>query len=120
MLPRLPMVLITGPSGAGKSTAATRLRSLLTTHRRFVVIDSDLMLHHAEANWRAWCNDWLLLAYGLAENDLILVLCGALDPKDLLDTPAARLINGIRVILLKCPNGVLRQGVPLQKVSSPL
>jgi energy-coupling factor transporter ATP-binding protein EcfA2 len=99
----LPLVLVTGASGSGKTTMAQNLRQLFGTAGHYAVIDTDLFLHMAQFGWSTWCNNWLLLAYGLAENGCVLVLCGAIDPRDLEDLPARQLVGGVHSLLLTCP-----------------
>jgi dephospho-CoA kinase len=102
------MVVITGAAGAGKSSVAERLRKMLSDWSRFVVLDTDLFLHHAARDPAAWVNDWLLLAHALAENRLVLVLCGSLDPNELMRAPAYRLLASLQVILLDCTDDIRR------------
>lgn len=99
----LPMVLVTGASGAGKTTMAQHLRLQFGNARDYAVMDTDLFLHMAQFGWSAWCNNWLLLAHGLAENGCVLILCGAIDPRDLEDLPARPLVGDIHSLLLTCP-----------------
>lgn len=74
---------------------------------RYTVIDTDLFLHMARFGWPVWCNNWLLLAHGLAENESVLVLCGAVDPRDLENLPARHLVGRIQPLLLTCPASVI-------------
>ena len=99
-------VLVTGASGSGKSTVMPLLRASLRPLRRHVVLDADLLLHLSEPNWARWCNDWLLLAFGLAQSGQTLVLCGAIDPAVLEDLPARTLVASIDAVVLDCSDDV--------------
>jgi hypothetical protein len=70
------------------------------------VHDADLFLHHLERGWDAWCNDWLLLAHALGENDMMMILFGCIEPEVLAAAPARNLVNGVEVILLDCTDTV--------------
>jgi dephospho-CoA kinase len=96
------MVLIVGRSGSGKSTVAPVVRERLGPHGRYVVLDTDLLLHVAQFDWTMWLNDWLLLAYGLAQNGFTLVLCGQIDPEKLEHLPARPFVGEFVVLLLDC------------------
>ncbi|WP_345473613.1 hypothetical protein [Actinoallomurus oryzae] len=97
-----PLVLVTGESGAGKSTIAPIVRERLSVYRRSAVFDADLFLHHLDRGWAAWCNDWLLLAHALGENDTVMVLFGCIDPDLLAAAPARYLVSGLEIVLLDC------------------
>jgi DNA-directed RNA polymerase subunit RPC12/RpoP len=101
-----PLLLITGESGSGKSTIAPIVRERLSTSQRNAVFDADLFLHHLERGWDAWCNDWLLLAHALGENDMMMILFGCIEPEVLAAAPARNLVNGVEVILLDCTDTV--------------
>lgn len=100
------LVLIVGRSGSGKSAVAPVVRELLGAYHRYVVLDTDLMLHVAQFDWTMWLNNWLLLAYGLAQNGVTLVLCGQVDPEKLEHLPARPFVGEFVVLLLDCSAAV--------------
>jgi hypothetical protein len=69
----LPLFVVTGASGAGKSTIAPALRSRL---RECVVFDKDLIWG---ASWDQVYNNWLRIAYSIAQGGRHTVICGTSD-----------------------------------------
>src|SRR4051794_19524157 len=74
----LPLFIVTGASGSGKSAAAGELRGRLP---ECVVFDSDLLWGRtAEGQYH---NDWIRIAYSIAQGGRHTIICGTLMPDDM-------------------------------------
>ena len=102
-VPALPLFVVTGASGAGKTTVLQPLRSRLPDCEVFEV---DATLQVAELGWEVWRNTWLRIVHEVALNGRVSVLCGSLQPGQLADLPARRLIGAVHCCVLDCPDAV--------------
>jgi hypothetical protein len=102
-IPALPLFLVTGASGSGKTTIIGQLRSRLPECDVFEV---DATLQVAALGWEVWRNTWLRVVHEVARNGRVSVLCGSLQPDQLEDLPARRLIGPVHCCALDCPDAV--------------
>ena len=102
-IPALPLFLVTGASGSGKTTIIGQLRSRLP---ECDVFEIDATLQVAALGWEVWRNTWLRVVHEVALNGRVSVLCGSLQPDQLKDLPARRLIGPVHCCVLDCPDAV--------------
>jgi hypothetical protein len=60
----------------------------------------------AALGWEVWRNTWLRVVHEVARNGRVSVLCGSLQPDQLEDLPARRLIGPVHCCALDCPDAV--------------
>ncbi len=92
-----PLFVITGASGVGKSTVVPYLRQKLMNT---VVMDSDLLWNRCGKGH--YVNNWLRIAYSLAQTGLHTVICGTLLPGDFAACEDRSLVGQIYFLNLHC------------------
>lgn len=91
---RLPLFIVTGASGSGKSSTAPIIRELLP---EFDVFDVDILEHE---DGLAATNNWLRIAYSIAQGGRGTVLCGAITPEKLEECDCADKFSRIHLLNL--------------------
>lgn len=90
----LPLFIVTGASGTGKSVTVPIIRELLP---EFDVFDMDILEHE---DGQAATNNWLRIAYSIAQSGRGTVLCGAITPEKLEECDCADKFSRIHFLKL--------------------
>jgi len=96
-----PLFVVTGASGSGKSRVVGELRCRLM---ECVVFDSDLLWGRTAE--RQYQNDWVRIAYSIAQGGRHTVICGTLMPGDLDACEDRGLVGAIQFLNLHCSDEV--------------
>ncbi|WP_420916124.1 GNAT family N-acetyltransferase [Paenibacillus thiaminolyticus] len=91
---QLPLFIVTGASGMGNSAATPIIRGLLP---EFDVFDVDILEHE---DGQAATNNWLRIAYSIAQSGRGTVLCGAITPEKLEECDCADKFSRIHLLNL--------------------
>lgn len=70
---RRPLYLVTGAPATGKSTLVAHLADRVPS---VAVFDTDLFGPWSHPDWTAWASGWLLVAHGLAQSSIDVLLVG--------------------------------------------
>ena len=98
-----PLFVVTGASGSGKSTVVGELRCQLP---EFIVFDSDLLWGRTGDHYH---NNWLRIAYSIAQGGRYILICGTLMPWDLDACEDRGLVGTIHFLNLHCSDEIREQ-----------
>jgi hypothetical protein len=97
----LPLFVVTGASGSGKTCVTAELRCRLP---ECVVLDKDLLWGRAAAD--QFTNNWLRIAYGVAQGGRHTLICGTMMPADFAVSEDRGLVGPIHFLNLTCSDEV--------------
>jgi energy-coupling factor transporter ATP-binding protein EcfA2 len=98
-----PLFVVTGASGSGKTTIIPALRPLLPD---CIVFDKDLLWGRPESD--QFTNNWLRIAYSVAQGGRYSVLCGTTMPWDVDACEDRTLVGPVHYLNLHC-NDMVRE-----------
>jgi broad-specificity NMP kinase len=96
-----PLFVVTGASGAGKTTVVPALRRRLP---ECVVFDKDLLWGRGTAE--QFTNNWLRIAYAVAQCGRHAVICGTIMPGDVDACEDRGLVGAVHFLNLHCGDEV--------------
>jgi hypothetical protein len=99
-----PLFVVTGASGSGKTFVIPELRCQLP---ECLVFDKDLLWGRAAPD--QFTNNWLRIAYSVAQGGRHTVICGTLMPGDLQACEDRSLVGTIHFLNLHCADDVREQ-----------
>ncbi|MCC7449469.1 MAG: nucleoside kinase [Anaerolineae bacterium] len=102
-----PLFVVTGASGSGKTAVVPELRCTL---RHCVVFDKDLLWGRC-GNWEQFYNNWLRIAYSIAQGGRYTVIAGIIMPGDFDSCEDRGLIGPIYYVNLHCDDAVREQRI---------
>lgn len=94
----LPLFIITGASGVGKTTVVTELRKVIPD---FDIFDTDIMWAVGD-DWQLQRNNWLRVAYSIAQSNRGTILCGTMMPEEILKCDHYPLFKHVYFLNLHC------------------
>jgi len=103
----LPLFVVTGASGSGKTAVVPGLRCRL---RYCVVFDKDLLWGRC-GSWEQFYNNWLRIAYSIAQGGRYTVIAGIIMPGDFDSCEDRGLIGPIYYVNLHCDDAVREQRI---------
>lgn len=112
---RLPLLVVAGTSATGKSSLVAGLRERLPG---VAVFDKDLLphfiprperLHHGSHIEKL--NDWMRIAYGLAQCGIPTLLCGWLDHDELQSCADRGLVGEIHLLVLDLSDEAIEERI---------
>ncbi len=95
----LPLFVVTGASGSGKSTIVSELQRRLPD---CVVFDNDLLWGKMGDDMYQFHNNWIRIAYAVAQGERHTVICGTIMPWDLDKAEDQRLLGTVHFVNLHC------------------
>ncbi len=113
----LPLFVVTGASGSGKTTVIPELRCRLP---ECVVFDKDLLWGRAAGEH--FTNNWLRIAYSIAQGGRHTIICGTIMPWDIDACPDLGLVGTVHFLNLHCRDEIREQRLrerPPWRQSSP-
>lgn len=99
-----PLFVVTGASGSGKTFVIPELRCRLP---ECVVFDKDLLWGRAADG--QFTNNWLRVAYGVAQSGRHTLICGTMMPDDFTQSEDRGLVGPIHFLNLTCSDEVRAQ-----------
>ena len=99
----LPLLVVTGPSGTGKTEVIVHLRSLLPD---FEIFETDI-LWDSGGDWHTVRQNWLRIAFSIAQSGRMTVLCGTHLPEHLDACDYRRFFRDIHYLALMCDEAEL-------------
>ena len=93
----LPLFVVTGASGSGKSTIVSELQRRLPD---CVVFDNDLLWGKMGDDMYQFHNNWIRIAYAVAQGERHTVICGTIMPWDLDKAEDRRLLGTVHFVNL--------------------
>lgn len=100
-----PLLVVTGASGSGKTAIVPRLRGNLSD---CVVFDKDLLWGRC-GDWNQFYNNWLRIAYTIAQGGRFTLIAGIIMPWDFDTCEDRNLIGTIHYLNLHCSDDVREQ-----------
>jgi hypothetical protein len=94
----LPLFIVTGASGVGKTAIIAGLRPLLPG---WEIFETDI-LWDSGGSWSFARDNWLRIAYSIAQGGRPTILCGNLLPEDIARCDYADAFSRIHYLLLHC------------------
>jgi chloramphenicol 3-O-phosphotransferase len=99
-----PLFVVTGASGAGKTSIIPALRQLLP---ECIIFDKDLLWGRCDD--KQFYNNWLRIAYSIAQGGRHTVICGTIMPWDLDSCEDRGLVGTIHFLNLHCSDEIREQ-----------
>ena len=91
-----PLFIVTGASGVGKTTVVSELRTYLPD---FEIFETDIM---SDQDWQTQRSNWLRIAYSIAQNNRMTILCGTMMPGDVEKCDHFQFFRNVNYSILHC------------------